>query len=46
MNDEALAELIRDNGQLQDRVCNLEAQLIALAAFQTILLTLVREAKQ
>ena len=46
MNDEALAELIRDNGQLQDRICNLEQQLIALTAFQVILLTLVREIKQ
>jgi hypothetical protein len=40
---EAIAELVRDNGQLQDRVCELEMQVCALAAFQVVLLTLVAE---
>jgi hypothetical protein len=42
MTDEALAELIRDNAQLEERVENLEAQLLALAAIYTLTLTLLR----
>jgi hypothetical protein len=42
---EAIAELVRDNGQLQDRVCELEMRVCALAAFQVILLTLVAEGR-
>jgi hypothetical protein len=43
--NDAIAELVRDNGQLQDRVCDLEMHMCAIAAFQVVLLTLVAEGK-
>lgn len=44
--NDAIAELVRDNGQLQDRVCDLEMRYVALAAAYAILLTCVQEGKR
>ena len=48
MNDPhiALAEIMRDNAQLQARVNELEARICALAAALAILLTCVQEGKR